>query len=302
MHDIYCYGMIARTFAFVLDKFPTPDEYSEISQKVSCFGGETGTCASVLSSLGTSVKMDGTHIGGSLEKSFREFFKGKAVDLDSVTFDPSFEGVSDYVIITGNKRTPLGSYGHFYEQSFKSGKPHWNTPREEDIADCKIAALDPFFGKASDLAAKYCVKHGKPYVTVDCSYDSFIHKHAAVSVISGESLKSTYPGRSPEELLPLFCENTKGLTIITDGGNKFGYGRQGRSPIYFEPYKVNAVSTLGAGDTFKAGCAYALLRGMSDGETVSFAAACAALAVSAFPLHLNLPTLDKVRAFQETRK
>ena len=62
-----------------------------------------------------------------------------------------------------------------------------------------------------------------------------------------------------------------------------------------KPYEVEVKSTLGAGDTFKAGCIYGLLHGMTDDEIVSFASACSALAISTFPLPLNPPTRDKVR-------
>ena len=50
------------------------------------------------------------------------------------------------------------------------------------------------------------------------------------------------------------------------------------------------------GDTFKAGCTYALLQGMNDEETVSFASACAAVAVSRYPSQLDPPALDEVEA------
>lgn len=68
----------------------------------------------------------------------------------------------------------------------------------------------------------------------------------------------------------------------------------------FKPYPVQVVSTLGAGDSFKAGCIYALLHNMSDDDTVHFAAATAGCACTAFPLPLNPPTLDKIKAIQES--
>lgn len=61
-------------------------------------------------------------------------------------------------------------------------------------------------------------------------------------------------------------------------------------------FMVDVRSTLGAGDTYKAGCIYALLHGMSDEETVRFAAACSAVAIIRFPLPLNPPTLEEVQA------
>ncbi len=43
-----------------------------------------------------------------------------------------------------------------------------------------------------------------------------------------------------------------------------------------------------------AGCVYSLLKGLSDEETVRFASACSAVAISRFPLPLNPPKLDEV--------
>ncbi|MBR6580027.1 MAG: carbohydrate kinase family protein, partial [Ruminococcus sp.] len=48
-------------------------------------------------------------------------------------------------------------------------------------------------------------------------------------------------------------------------------------------------------DTFKAGCIYGLLHGMTDDEIVRFASACSAIAISRFPLPLNPPTMDEVK-------
>ena len=61
-----------------------------------------------------------------------------------------------------------------------------------------------------------------------------------------------------------------------------------------KPCSVEVRSTLGAGDTFKAGCVYALLHGMNDEETVRFASACSGVAISRFPLPLNPPKLNEV--------
>ncbi|MCH5349519.1 MAG: carbohydrate kinase family protein, partial [Oscillospiraceae bacterium] len=65
---IYLYGMICGSNSFKLDEFPTQDEYTEIQQSYRFPGGETGTCATVLASLGIDVKIDGTHIGRSTSK------------------------------------------------------------------------------------------------------------------------------------------------------------------------------------------------------------------------------------------
>ena len=67
-----------------------------------------------------------------------------------------------------------------------------------------------------------------------------------------------------------------------------------------DAFAVEVKSTLGAGDTFKAGCVYALLHGMSDDDMVRFASACSAVAISRFPLPLNPPRLEEVQRLIKT--
>jgi len=93
----------------------------------------------------------------------------------------------------------------------------------------------------------------------------------------------------------LMQNETEGLTIITQGGGDMLYARKGEEIHYMKPFDVEVKSTLGAGDTFKAGCVYGLLKGMSDEEIVRFASACSAIAISRFPLPLNPPRLEEVR-------
>ena len=73
------------------------------------------------------------------------------------------------------------------------------------------------------------------------------------------------------------------------------YGRKGQPMRRMKPFSVEVRSTLGAGDTFKAGCVFGLLHGMGDDELVRFASACSAIAISRFPLPLNPPTLKEVK-------
>ena len=294
--NIYLYGMICGSNSFRISDFPTPDQYTEIQQSYRFPGGETGTCATVLASLGMNVRMDGTHIGRSTRALVEDFYRGRSVDLGSLTFDDDFEGLEDYILISGDARTPFGTFGHFFTEAYSGGVKHWNQPKADDIAACDAAAIDDCFGEDSRLAARLCAELGKPYVTVDCRYDSYVHQHAAVSVISGESLGSMYPGQSREALFPLFAENSGGLTIITNGGREFCYGRSGGPMKTCRPFRVNVASTLGAGDSFKAGCTYALAMGMDDDALVRFASACAAVAISRYPMQLQPPTLEEIRA------
>ncbi len=289
-HEVYLFGQILGTHSFLLkDGFLQPDEYSEIKEQYFLPGGETGTAATVLASLGVSVKMDGTWIGTEVAPMLKAFYADRPVDLSSITFTDE-PGVMDYVVIAGPARSPMGRF----QSLFSSGKRWWGIPKEEDIAGCGAAAVDPYFGAESLLAAEYCRKHNVPFVTIDCPHGSPLHRTAAVNVVSKECTSQYYTGTEPEAILETMQQETDGLTIITQGGNDMLYARKGESIHRMKPFSVKVRSTLGAGDTFKAGCVYGLLHGMEDSELVRFASACSAIAVSRFPLPLNPPKLEEV--------
>ena len=291
--EVYLFGQVLGTHSFLLkDGFLEPDEYSEIKEQYFLPGGETGTAATVLDSLGVSVRMAGTDIGTEVAAMLKSFYADKKVDLSLLTFTPDDKGVMDYVVIAGLVRSPMGRF----QTLFSSGKRWWGVPKEEDIAGCKAAAVDPYFGAESLEAARICRRLGIPYVTIDCRHDSELHAGAAVNVVSKECTGTQYAGMEPEAIMELMMKESDGLTVITQGGADMLYGRKGGSIRRMKPFDVEVRSTLGAGDTFKAGCTYGVLKGMNDDELVRFASACSAVAISRFPLPLNPPRLEEVQA------
>ena len=290
--EAYLFGQILGTHSFLLrDGFPKPDEYAEIREQYFLPGGETGTAATVLDSLGVPVRIDGTMIGTEVAPMLKGFYADKKVDLSSLTFPEDDPGVMDYVLIAGLVRSPMGRFQTLSEQGIR----YWNIPKEEDIVGCRAAAIDPFFGDETMLAAGLCRKHGIPYVTIDSPHTSLLHRHAAVNVVSKECVAEHYAGMAPEAIMELLMNEAEGLVILTQGGGAMLYGRKGEEIHRMKPFSVTVKSTLGVGDTFKAGCVYSLLQGMNDEELVRFASACSAIAISRFPLPKNPPRLEEIQ-------
>ena len=297
--DIYLFGQVLGTHSFLLKGgFLQPDEYAEIGAQYFLPGGETGTAATVLDSLGVSVRMDGTWIGTEVAPMLKAFYADKRVDFSPLRFIEDDPGVMDYVVIAGLVRSPMGRF----QTLFSSGKRWWSVPREADIIGCKVAAIDPFFGKESLQAMEICRKHGIPYVTIDSPHDSPLHQHAAVNVVSKECTGQYYADIKPEAVMERLMETAEGLTILTQGGGDMLYGRKDAALHRMKPFDVEVRSTLGAGDTFKAGCVYGLLHGMADDALVRFASVCSAIAISRFPLPLHPPKLEEVRALIDMQK
>jgi sugar/nucleoside kinase (ribokinase family) len=298
--DAYLYGMILITNSFLLKgSYPEPDTYGEIAERYSLPGGETGTAATVLAGLGCRVIMDGTYMGRHTYPRILEFYKDKTVDTSRLYLDKSFDGLEDYVIIDRRTRTPFGTFGDFYSNGLK----RWHEPEVQDILSAKAVGLDPWFEEMSLKVATVCSDNNIPYVTIDCPYDSDVHRYSEVNILSDEFISVNYPKEDRDELILKYIANSDGLVIFTLGAKDIIYGRKGRLEDgrlkHLKPYPVEVVSTLGAGDSFKAGCIYAVCHNMEDDAIVRFAAATAACACTVFPLPLNPPTLDRIHAVMD---
>ena len=147
--DVYLFGQVLGTHSFLLKgDFLQPDEYAEIRAQYFLPGGETGTAATVLDSLGVSVRMDGTWIGTAVAPMLKAFYAEKNVDLSPLNFVEDDPGVMDYVVIAGLVRSPMGRF----QTLFASGKRWWSVPREADIAGCRAAARCCTAGRAGRCA------------------------------------------------------------------------------------------------------------------------------------------------------
>ncbi|MGB4661413.1 MAG: PfkB family carbohydrate kinase, partial [Mobilitalea sp.] len=263
-------------------------------------GGETGTAATLLANLGCNIIMDGTYMGIHTYPQIVDFYKNKTVDTSKLYLDSTFNGLEDYVLIDKNTRTCFGTFDEYYSDGLK----RWNEPQLNDLLSSRVVGLDPWFGDMTQMVVDLCREHHIPYVTIDCSYDSETHKYSSINVLSNEFISSCYKNEDRELLIHKYIKNTDGLVIFTLGSKDILYGRKIGGDVvikHFTPYSIQVVSTLGAGDSFKAGCIYALLKNRNDDEVVRFAAATAACACTVFPLPLNPPTLENIQDLQDNQ-
>jgi sugar/nucleoside kinase (ribokinase family) len=210
---------------------------------------------------------------------------------------PDFPGWRDLVLCDGKSRTV---FGWFIKYLFGERKL-WTEPCEDSIQQARCVALDPFFRKSSAKVAELCVQHQVDYVTIDAHLTSGMAQQARALVCSNEFLQREYPDEDVETLFAQYLSVCQGLVIFTFGGREVLYASPGNTPGRFQPYDIEVVDTLAAGDTFRAGVVYGILQGMSDRDVVRFASACAGVACTRFPSVHEPPALSEIEALMRTR-
>lgn len=291
--------MISPSTVYVLDpahEYPKANEYAEIKSVLPSIGGEASNSAIVLSKLGLTTKLDGNWVNPKNVEKIFTLFKPYNIDVSRLTIKEGF-GTEEIVITDKNTRTVFGNYAAFH-----NGEKQWNNPNEDDILNADIVGLDPYFKEDSVLVAELCVKHGKPYVTLDSRHDNFIAQNAAAVVISHELRDQSYLKENQENVFNKFLESCKGLVIFTFGSSELWYGRKGQEIKKFKPFKIEPIDTTGAGDSFRGAIIYGFYKKWSDEKIIEFASAVAALVCLTMPHALNAPDLQEVMMFIDKMK
>lgn len=291
--DVYSFGVVSSSTLYVFKgDFPAPDGYAEIDDVRYMVGGEAANSSIVLARLGVRVKLDGNWLGkddGGIRT--KAFLDGFGIDTSRIELKDGYQGVLEAVFSAARTRTIFGSYGHLLERE------DWNMPVPDDIRQAKVVCLDPFFAKASLHAAEIASNFGVPTVTIDCLFDDPLLQHVSAVVISDNFIQWKYPDRRLEDLFRAYLSATDGLVVFTFGESDIWYGRPGKVTRKRPAYRVKAIDTSAAGDSFRAGIVYGLLRGWEDSRTVEFAAAVAAIVCTRYPGAMNSPGYDEVVDF-----
>lgn len=140
--------------------------------------------------------------------------------------------------------------------------------------------------------SRICRKHGIPLLLNPAParpLDDEAIENAAYITPNEHEAKILFPGLSVSEALRKYPNKL----FITEGSRGVRYF-DGNEEVLVPTYKVEAVDTTGAGDTFNAAFAVALAEGKPVRESVRFANRAASLSVTKFGAQGGMPTRDEV--------
>jgi sugar/nucleoside kinase (ribokinase family) len=300
MHDVYAYGIIARSTLCTLEgDFPPRAGYAEISgvaELGETVGGEAAGGAYALARLGVPAKLDGSWLrADEASREIIALLSGAGVDCSRITLQDGAETLREFVFADGEAKTVFGNYVRVL-----SGERAWNEPSGDDIRASRIVCLDPFLGEQSQQAAAICVEADVPYVTIDVPPESDITRRAAVLIVSQDYLSRSMDGTPRAEAFAAYAAECSGLVVLTDGAEPVLFGYRGSEPESFAPFNVEVVDTTAAGDAIRAGIIFAMLRGRSETELVRTGCALAAMVCQTMPGFINSPTEAELQDFLRT--
>jgi ribokinase len=289
--EVLCYGEIGLDNIVQADGLPS-SETAIFPQSDSYHGGGAASNTAVwLANLGVKVKLAGNVIGRDAygDLILEGLRKHPNIDLSLVE---QREGVT--TPFTRAIVTPDGERSFlifWYPQAPKIQLT------KEMLEGVRYLALDLYGGPERLATAKLAFESGISTAIGDVIWpDHPALSFTSIATNSGPYIRQSFPGVDIREHARTLQAISKGIVITTDGpGVVHAIDTQGNG-FTIQPPAVNAVDATGAGDAFRAGLLYGLLRGFDLPRSLCWGVAAGSLKVKNLGAATTLPTFSEIEA------
>jgi len=297
---ILCAGGAVQDIVMRVERFPAPGAKIQASDAVIIIGGQAGNAAVALARLGARVRYAGP-IGapGDAAASFvQAALEREGIDCAGLVRVPGgTSSLSTIMVDRDGERTVTTRRG-----SNLNGV----APRDAGalVAGCDAVLLDnryPDFALPVAIAAQ---ARGLPRVldfdraapADDPLLLASTHVIASADALAGATGESDVAAG-----LQAMAKGFKGFLAVTHGPAGVTW-RDGDAVRHMEAFTVDAVDTLGAGDTFHGAFTLRLAETGDVVDSLRFASAGAALKCTRFGGTSGAPTRDEVEEFLKARR
>ena len=290
-----CVGVITVDTVALVDRYPTEDERVVAHEIVRGGGGPAAVAAVTLSRLGVKTAIVGT-IGDDADgKEVLGIFEKEGVDTSGISVGTSPTAGS--VIVSSLERSA---------RAITTRQPVVQAPINESakrlIENAHWLHVDHVGINRLDEMG---VGRGKgPQISFDAGYgvESFNPIVVDLFVPTDRQMTLRYPGND----LAVALENDSikaGNTVVATKGSAGSAGFSPETGFVTAPgFKVQVISTLGAGDVFHGALVAQLIQGYSLQEAMLRANAVAALSCRGLDGQSMIPTTHELDAYLEAYK
>jgi sugar/nucleoside kinase (ribokinase family) len=289
--EVLCYGEIGIDNIIQADGLPSPE--NAIFPKSDSYhgGGAASNTAVWLATLGVNVKLTGNVIG---RDPFGDWIietlrRHRNIDLNLVE---QREGVT--TPFTRAIVTPDGERSFlifWYPQAPKIPLT------KEMLEGIRYLALDLYGGQERLATARLAFESGVSTAIGDVVWpDHPALPFTSIATNSGPYIRQHFPGVDVRQHARKLQSISKGIVITTDGSQiVHALDAQGNG-FTVQPPAVTAIDATGAGDAFRAGLLYGLLRGFDLPRSVCWGVAAGSVKVKNLGAATTLPDFQEIES------
>ncbi len=295
--DLVGVGLNATDTLLLVSHFPAYAGKVPFEAEILSPGGQVASALVTAAKLGLRVKYIGTVGDDERGRVQMDSLRETGIDLSDVEIRKNCSNQTAYIIIdqSTGERTVLWSRPECLRL-----EPE--TITLEKIAGARMLHIDGHDTPAVEKAATLARRQGIPVTCdVDTIYTGFDRVLGAVDYLVASS---EFPGqwtseRDPLRALEILQNEYKMKCAAMTLGSHGALARMDGKFVYSPAFVVNCVDTTGAGDIFHGAFCYAVLKGMSIGETLEFANAMGALNCTKLGARGGIATVPEARALIE---
>lgn len=251
-------------------------------------GGKGANQAVAAARLGGEVTMIGRVGDDAFGQDILNNFKANAVNTQNVKPVTHSESGTAHIILAEGDNSIV-----FVEAANREVTPEYVDQAAEAIRNADIVLIQQEIPEETVVrVSSLCAEYGTPLLLNPAparTVPQEVIDNAAYITPNEHEAEILFQGMSPAEALRKYPNKL----FITEGSKGVRYF-DGAEEILVPTYKVVAVDTTGAGDTFNAAFAVALAEGKPLQESIRFANRAASLSVTKFGAQGGMPTRDEV--------
>ncbi|MBY0219809.1 ribokinase [Paenibacillus illinoisensis] len=251
-------------------------------------GGKGANQAVAAARLGGEVTMIGRVGDDAFGQDILNNFKANAVNTQNVKPVTHLESGTAHIILAEGDNSIV-----FVEAANREVTPEYVNQAAEAIRNADIVLIQQEIPEETVVrVSSLCAEYGTPLLLNPAPARTVLQEvidNAAYITPNEHEAEILFQGMSLAEALRKYPNKL----FITEGSKGVRYF-DGAEEILVPTYKVEAVDTTGAGDTFNAAFAVALAEGKPLQESIRFANRAASLSVTKFGAQGGMPTRDEV--------
>lgn len=264
-------------------------------QEILC-GGQMATAMCACARLGLRAKYAGVTGSDENGRRVRRELQRRGIDVEDVIIR---DGQNQFAVILVDRRS--GDRIVLWDRDQQLAMRERELPVEA-IADARVVHVDDVDQGAAIRTAQVARGHDVPVTSdIDRLTDRTPELIDAVTIpIFAEHLPPRISGRNDQEDALRALQRPQHRMLCVTLGEQGAMALDHRGAHYVPAFRVGAVDTTGAGDVFRAGFIYGLLKALPTDDLLRFANAAAAVSCTRLGALAGIPSIEEVESLVAT--